>query len=240
MGQANERAGADGKKRFPGDKRLVAYLVPARTTTEAQPGDHQRPVDTADVRAFAARRLPQRMVPSAMVVLGTLPLTVNGKLDRHALPAPDYTTSAGAGPFRSRGGHAPFFCVHDVHGLGWEYTYLAQCMPAEYPVYGLQARGFDGATELPRSVTEMAADYVTQIRTVQPSGPYHLLGWSFGGSLPRRWTPFHPRHGEWTGFLPTALGRFQASRQRPREKPKYSGRPQRVSPRPTGRSSETI
>ncbi|MFE8950700.1 alpha/beta fold hydrolase, partial [Streptomyces sp. NPDC007856] len=84
-------------------------------------------------------------------------------------------------PFRSRGGHAPFFCVHDVHGLGWEYTYLAQCMPAEYPVYGLQARGFDGATELPRSVTEMATDYVTKIRTVQPSGPYHLLGWSFGG-----------------------------------------------------------
>jgi thioesterase domain-containing protein len=84
-------------------------------------------------------------------------------------------------PIRARGSHPPFFCVHPAGGLSWCYLPLAQCVPEDIPLYGLQARGIDGAGQPASSVRDMALDYVGQIRTVQESGPYHLLGWSFGG-----------------------------------------------------------
>ncbi|MET7482825.1 non-ribosomal peptide synthase/polyketide synthase [Streptomyces sp. NPDC005538] len=61
------------------DERLVAYVVPSGA-----------PADSAELRAHAARSLPDHMVPAAVVTLATLPLTPNGKLDRRALPAPDF------------------------------------------------------------------------------------------------------------------------------------------------------
>ncbi|BAZ00088.1 amino acid adenylation domain-containing protein [Tolypothrix tenuis PCC 7101] len=63
----------------PGDKRLVAYLVPNQ---EQQPTIN-------DLRDFLSQQLPDYMIPSAFVMLETLPLTSNGKVDRKALPAPN-------------------------------------------------------------------------------------------------------------------------------------------------------
>jgi amino acid adenylation domain-containing protein/non-ribosomal peptide synthase protein (TIGR01720 family) len=68
-----------------GHKRLVGYVVPASSA----------PVDPAELRAFLARSLPDYMVPAAIVVLAALPLNPNGKLDRRALPAPDWTARGG-------------------------------------------------------------------------------------------------------------------------------------------------
>ncbi len=84
-------------------------------------------------------------------------------------------------PLRPRGGRPPLFCVHPGEGISWPYAGLLHHLDPDQPLYGIQARGLDGQEQLPGSVGEMAADYLKQIRAVQPSGPYHLLGWSFGG-----------------------------------------------------------
>ncbi|WP_156745469.1 non-ribosomal peptide synthetase, partial [Mycobacterium sp. 1165178.9] len=64
-----------------GDKRLVAYITGT--------------ADPARARAELAERMPPYMVPAAVVMLDALPLTVNGKLDKRALPAPEYAAADG-------------------------------------------------------------------------------------------------------------------------------------------------
>ncbi|MFG2723178.1 alpha/beta fold hydrolase [Streptomyces sp. NPDC048416] len=84
-------------------------------------------------------------------------------------------------PLRKAGSGAPLFCVHPVSGLGWSYAGLLREVAAEHPIHVLQARGMGSDEQLPHTLEEMAAEYVAHVRSVQPSGPYHLLGWSFGG-----------------------------------------------------------
>ncbi|MFC5665425.1 amino acid adenylation domain-containing protein [Kitasatospora misakiensis] len=247
--------------------RLVAHVVPDTAGALAA-----GPLDLAELRAFAAERLPGYMVPAAVVPLDAFPLTASGKVDRRALPAPDFALLTGgraprtpreevlcglfaevlgadrvtiddgffelgghsllamkllgrirtafegelgeradlgmralfeaptvAGlarrldaldaadardaldvllPLRAGGSKAPLFCVHPAAGISWVYSGLLRHLDPERPVYGLQARGLRGGS--PAAVTEIAADYVREIRAVRPEGPYHLLGWSFG------------------------------------------------------------
>ncbi len=82
-----------------GAAQLVGYVVPTGTGTGTDADiDLAAGVSAKDLRAFAARRLPDFMVPSAFVLLEALPLTPNGKLDKTALPEPETSGDAYRAP----------------------------------------------------------------------------------------------------------------------------------------------
>ena len=215
------------------------------------------------------QRLPDYMVPSAIMVVPAWPLTSNGKVDRRALPLPiqqqkesyrsprtpqenllcrmfaeilglpqvgiddnffalgghslmatrlasqvrsalgvqlsirtlfeaptvaelvqrlDVKTSAETAferilPLRSQGNLPPLFCAHPAGGLSWCYAGFMRELDPQRPIYGLQTSAVMHDGPLPESVEAMAEEYVKAICQVQPTGPYYLLGYSFGGVL---------------------------------------------------------
>jgi amino acid adenylation domain-containing protein len=249
----------------PGDKRITGYIVPASGPDGGVDGG----VDIAEVRTGLSALLPEYMVPSAIVQLvDGLPLTVNGKLDRKALPAPEHSTGhpsrqpgtsheyllrevfadvlglpevglddnffelgghsllavrllgeirnatgtqlslasvfqnptvAGLAPLlgtgteedlfqtvvalRGHGDRPPLFCLPPASGVGLSYIGLVRHLDADQPVYGLQAPGVTLAQTAPSDLDALVTWYVDHITSVQPRGPYHLLGWSMGGNL---------------------------------------------------------
>jgi amino acid adenylation domain-containing protein len=230
----------------PGDTRIVGYVTGT--------------ADPAGLRSQLADRLPAHMLPAAVVALPALPVTVNGKLDIRALPAPEYR----AGEYRAPSNHTeevlagiygrvldvervgvdesffdlggdsisamrlvaainagldtelsvsavfeaptvstlaerllmnpapdheispvqilkagngvPMFCIHAVSGVSWPYQVLGGYL--DRPIIGIQ-QARDG--DEPESIRDMAAIYADRIQASHPAGPYHVLGWSFGG-----------------------------------------------------------
>jgi acyl-CoA synthetase (AMP-forming)/AMP-acid ligase II/thioesterase domain-containing protein/acyl carrier protein len=72
-----------------------------------------------------------------------------------------------------------FFCVHGLGGGVLDYRPLASALGREQPFYALQARQFENMREC--SIEAMAADYVRALKALQPTGPYYLGGYCFGG-----------------------------------------------------------
>ena len=120
-------------------------------------------------------------------------------------------------PLRPAGSRPPLFCVHPSTGLSWGYAALLQYLPADQPVYGVQARGLVGPEPLPRNIEDMAADYAEQIRAVQPSGPYQFLGWSLGGLIAQAIATLLAERGDEVALLalldayPGGIGRSPAT-----------------------------
>ena len=241
------------------EKRLAAYIV-------AKNGG---PIDDAELRAFLKDKLPDYMIPSAFVILEKFPLTASNKVDRLALPIPNWSNrsvSTFISPrtrtekklagiwsevldiprigvrdnFFEIGGHSlsavrviskikqvfdrympltvifraptveqlalalnssenfdswstlvpiqpngtlpPIFWAHTLGGGGggglFRYAKLAELLGPDQPSYGIQAPPEPFAT-----LPEMAAHYLKAIKAVQPSGPYRLAGYCFGGNV---------------------------------------------------------
>jgi thioesterase domain-containing protein/acyl carrier protein len=72
----------------------------------------------------------------------------------------------------------PLFCIHPAGGVSWPYRALGNYL--DCPIIGIQ-RILQGEEAEPRSIRDMAKNYADRIQGLYPTGPYNLLGWSFGG-----------------------------------------------------------
>ena len=84
-------------------------------------------------------------------------------------------------PIKTKGTQCPLFCVTAGHGDIYVFEGLAKYLDDDQPFYGLNAPFPTKAT--PFTTSEIAARYVDEVRTVQPTGPYRLGGYCFGGTL---------------------------------------------------------
>ena len=75
------------------------------------------------------------------------------------------------------------FCIHPLGGEILCYRDLALHLGSDQPVYGLQPQGLDGKQPLLNRIEDMAAQYIREIQTIQPNGPYYPGGYSFGGII---------------------------------------------------------
>lgn len=133
---------------------------------------------------------------------------VAAHLDSRDGQAPPSASEAGAGealgvllPLREEGDLPPLFCVHPASGLSWPFTGLRPHVDRRRPLYGIQSPALAGRDPVPGSLTAMAAAYLEQIRRVQPRGPYHLAGWSFGGVVAHTMATMLQESGEQVALL---------------------------------------
>jgi amino acid adenylation domain-containing protein/non-ribosomal peptide synthase protein (TIGR01720 family) len=98
-------------------------------------------------------------------------------------------------------GRQPLFCIHAGLGTVFDYQPLARHLQGVRTVYGLPCRMLADSAHLDVSLRQMAQDYCTMIRTVQPEGPVHLAGWSLGGTLAALMAELFEADGQSVAFL---------------------------------------
>jgi len=86
-------------------------------------------------------------------------------------------------PLQPEGSQPPLFFVHGWGGDVYSYLGLSRLLPPDQPSYGIQAVGLDGKSARHITVEDMAANYVKEIVSFQPEGPFYLAGYSMGGVI---------------------------------------------------------
>ena len=104
-------------------------------------------------------------------------------------------------PLQPDGDRRPLYLVHGAGGNVLLYRCLAEHLSPDYPVYGLQSQGLDGASHPLATVEEMAARYLREVREVQPKGPYYLGGYCLGGTIAYEMAQLLHRDGEEVALL---------------------------------------
>jgi Thioesterase domains of type I polyketide synthases or non-ribosomal peptide synthetases len=86
-------------------------------------------------------------------------------------------------PIQPVGSKPPLFLAHGAEGNVLLYRGVAQFLEPDQPVYGLQSQGLNGNGTFHTGIPQMAAEYIKEIMSVQPQGPYFLGGYCLGGSI---------------------------------------------------------
>ena len=87
-------------------------------------------------------------------------------------------------PFLERGNKAPIFCMPGArNNLLFVHNLIKHWGDRDHPIYGIQEPLKEDSRPLPTTIQSCAAYYIEQIRSVQPEGPYHLVGYSIGGLI---------------------------------------------------------
>jgi hypothetical protein len=143
-------------------------------------------------------------------------------------------------PLRPSGSAEPLFCVHPLGGIAWSFAGLAAHLDADRPIYGLQSPALSSdSSSLPDSIEDWAHRYVKAIRTVQPQGPYHLLGWSLGGVLAHAMAVQLQSEGEQVALLATVRPTCDWTRPPTYEKSPNNSPPSRSRSLPSASAGST-
>jgi amino acid adenylation domain-containing protein len=124
------------------------------------------------------QQFSQRLPLASLFETATIESMARRLLQREKLP-----TWSALVPINANGSKSPFFCIHGAGGGVLYYRPLADRLGPNQPFYGLQAEWVDGDEPTYTCIEDMAADYVREVLTVQPVGPYRLGGYSFGGNV---------------------------------------------------------
>ncbi|WP_436994928.1 amino acid adenylation domain-containing protein [Streptomyces sp. enrichment culture] len=118
------------------------------------------------------------VIPLSDFIVAPTVAELAGRLRSAGVAAPGFDPLVA---IRPQGTRPPLFFAHPMGGNVLCYVPFAKHLPDDQPFYAFQAAGADVGTEPVRGIERLAAGYVEAMRRVQPTGPYHLGGWSFGG-----------------------------------------------------------
>ena len=100
-----------------------------------------------------------------------------------------------------QGQGVPLICINPGSGFSWQYTGFPKHLKGDYPIIGLQSPRPNGAVAVSANMDAAIAHYYDALKRVQPEGPYHFLGYSFGGTVAMALAAKLESQGEQVAFV---------------------------------------